>query len=123
MNSKSVQEIHDYYKQSFYTKYSRYWSLANNILNHCDIKRDSYVLDYGCGTGILSHYLFKRYGCHVDAMDISEEELEGAKQAWQEDDIQWIDMGGITFLKKSMILFSVHRSLSMSIMLECIFHV
>lgn len=96
---KSVKEIHDYYKQSFGKKYTRYWSLANSILEQCNITKDTRVLDYGCGTGILSHYLFMRYGCRIDAVDISEEVL-GARRAWKNDAIAWISMDEYSFPEK-----------------------
>lgn len=91
-------EIHEYYRSSFDNRsYSRYFSIANNILSNINIDCDSNVLDYGCGTGILSHYLYEKFGCNVDAVDLSKEEVQNAESAWKDDGIRWIVMENFDF--------------------------
>ncbi len=85
------KEIHEYYQTSFYgDKCGRYFRIANSIISKMNITHNTYVLDYGCGTGIFSHYLFEKYGCNIDAVDISKNEIENAKSAWQKDKVNWI---------------------------------
>ncbi len=104
----TVNEIHEYYQKSFASKScSRYYSIANNIMNKMNITKDTYVLDYGCGTGILSHYLYEKYGCTIDAVDISEAEIQNAESAWKDDSINWIVTENFDFpLEKYDIIIS-----------------
>ena len=45
--------------------------LADLIGEHCALKPDSLVLDYGCGVGRVAHELIKRHNCFVVGVDIS----------------------------------------------------
>lgn len=105
----SVEEIHEYYKNAFDSKsYSRYCSIANNILRKINITPDTCVLDYGCGTGILSHYLCEKYNCNIDAFDLSKDEIENAEVAWKDDKINWktIENFDFPFEKYDIIISS-----------------
>ncbi len=94
----TVDEIHEYYQNSFDSKNgSRYFSIANRILDKMNITQDTCVLDYGCGTGILSHYLYEKYSCSVDAVDLSEAEVKNAEAAWKDDRINWITTENFDF--------------------------
>lgn len=55
--SKTVTEVKQYYESCFSDQASRY-SRMMNILD-AFIKSDSKILDYGCGTGLISHHLYK----------------------------------------------------------------
>lgn len=62
----------------------------NDVFKHINLSENSKVLDYGTGTGILSHAISQKYGCEIDAIDISREAVEGAADAWSDDKINWI---------------------------------
>lgn len=46
----------------------------------CHINKDSSVLDVGCGTGMTSCYIVKKYGCKVFGVDIRAKMIEKAKE-------------------------------------------
>jgi ubiquinone/menaquinone biosynthesis C-methylase UbiE len=49
----------------------------------CHIGRDSYVLDVGCGVGVTSAFLAKKYGCRVVGVDIREKMVLRSKETAQ----------------------------------------
>lgn len=100
MSVKSVNEIRNYYDICFNTKASRYSRVVNDLITEDLITSNSKILDYGCGTGLFSHYLYKKIGCKIDAVDISKDEIEGAKTAWNDDNINWMIMEDFTFPKE-----------------------
>ena len=57
------------------------------MLNKCEIKTDSYVLDIGCGVGRTSCYLAKKYGCKVIGIDISKNLVGIAKERAKKEDL------------------------------------
>lgn len=83
------EEIKKYYNDCFANKTSRYSRLKELIPQ--EINSDWKVLDYGTGTGLLAQWLYSTYGAKVDAVDISLEELEKAREAWG-DKINFITM-------------------------------
>lgn len=93
--SKTVTEVKQYYESCFSDQASRY-SRMMNILD-AFIKSDSKILDYGCGTGLISHHLYKKYKCKIDAVDVSEDEITSAKKAWNSDHVNWITMDEFSF--------------------------
>ncbi|TAL60926.1 MAG: 50S ribosomal protein L11 methyltransferase [Legionella sp.] len=53
-------------------------SLCLTWLDHQDVT-DKYVIDYGCGSGILSLAALKLGAAHVDAVDIDDQALQATK--------------------------------------------
>lgn len=104
----TIEEIHEYYQKSFDRKGgSRYFSIADKILRKLNITQDTYVLDYGCGTGILSHYLYEKYSCNIDAVDLSKKEVQNAESAWENDKVNWLATEDFDFpLEKYDIIIS-----------------
>lgn len=94
---KSSAEIHNYYKECFDNPSSRYSRMMKEFVNTNNISRETRVLDYGCGTGLVSHYLYKQFKCKIDAVDISKDEIEAARLAWDKDDICWLTMDEFTY--------------------------
>lgn len=56
------------------------FSLTKKILKKVKLNQDTRVLDAGCGIGLTSAYIAKRYGCHVTAIDIHPEMTDKATQ-------------------------------------------
>ncbi len=94
---KSKKEILDYYEGVFNDKNSRYSRMVNELFPNCSITPETRILDYGCGTGVISHYLYNFFKCKIDAVDISEDEIEGAKNCWNNDKINWITLKEFSF--------------------------
>ena len=97
---KSIYEIKKYYETCFDNPSSRYSRMMKEMLQSEGISSVSRVLDYGCGSGLVSHYLYQKYGCIIDAVDISKNEIEGAKAAWSSDNVNWIIMDEFSFPEK-----------------------
>ncbi len=49
----------------------------------CHIDQDTYVLEVGCGTGVTTCHLAKRYGCQVMGVDLAEKMIEWARKRAQ----------------------------------------
>ena len=56
---------------------------TKELANLADLKRDSYVLDVGCGIGGPSRYLASEFGCYVTGIDLTEEYCKVAKMLAQ----------------------------------------
>lgn len=97
---KSTEEIKRYYEKCFCKPESRYSRMMRDLIKDGYIDENSSVLDYGCGTGIVSHYIYQKYHCKVDAVDISHEVINGAEKTWKKDDIRWITMDQFDFPKQ-----------------------
>jgi len=53
---------------------------TDELVKSCSIKKDSYILEIGCGVGLTPVYLTKKYGCRIMAVDVSKGMIEKAKQ-------------------------------------------
>lgn len=62
------------------TKHGGGRASTDKISGLCNIGKDSYVLDVGCGVGMSSCYIAKKYGCNVVGLDISEKMIEHARE-------------------------------------------
>lgn len=91
---KIKKEVYEYYSKSFCCKWDRHVRMQEVFP---DINENDNILDYGCGLGCISHFLKKKYNCLVDAVDHSEEELDKAKIAWKEDDINFQTVSEFTY--------------------------
>lgn len=76
---------------------------TEELIELCHIDKDKYVLDVGCGVGITSCYLARKYGCKVVGIDIYERMIERsrerAKREGVEDRVKFIvaDVQNIPF--------------------------
>jgi ubiquinone/menaquinone biosynthesis C-methylase UbiE len=67
------------------TKHIGSRAATDELLSLCHIENAREVLNVGCGIGISSAYIAKRYGCRVVGVDISEKMIEWSrKRAHQE---------------------------------------
>jgi len=76
-------------EESYYFALQSSWGLTKHmgglrateeLIELCHVNENSYVLDAGCGVGITSCYLAKKYGCKVIAVDVSEDMIKQAKK-------------------------------------------
>lgn len=66
------------YDDIFFKTRGKYWSSAqiNIVLHYLNLKRNQYILDAGCGTGIYSTEILKRNkNILIDAVDFSDSEI------------------------------------------------
>lgn len=54
------------------TKHMGGFETTKELIELCNIGKDSYVLDVGCGAGATTSYLAKTYGCRVVGVDLRE---------------------------------------------------
>lgn len=100
LKSKEVAEKHYNLGNTFYSymlgpsmAYTcAYWKNANNldqaqfdkfdlVCRKIDLKPGERVLELGCGWGGLAKYMAEKYGCIVDAVNISTEQVNFAKES------------------------------------------
>lgn len=76
-NEEEIKEIvKEYYEHVFSKKSDRH--VAMQVLFPKELDANAEILDYGCGMGGISQLFYDRYKCHVDAVDISKNELQKA---------------------------------------------
>ncbi len=55
----------------------------------CNLNKDAFILDSGCGVGYLEHYLIKNGFTNIHAIDISKEQIEIAKKCLERNRINY----------------------------------
>ncbi|MGA9348862.1 MAG: class I SAM-dependent methyltransferase [Anaerolineae bacterium] len=70
------------------TKHIGGFEATNELLSLCHIGDAREVLNVGCGIGVGSAYIAKKYGCHVVGMDISEKMIEWSRRRAREDRVE-----------------------------------
>ena len=91
--------VREYYATVFSLSGDRHVKMQN--LFPADLNQDSNILDYGCGMGGVSQLFADRYGCRVDGVEISENELQKAKIAFGENEkIDFMLLHEFTFPKE-----------------------
>jgi ubiquinone/menaquinone biosynthesis C-methylase UbiE len=53
---------------------------TENLIQLCQIHKDSWVLDVGCRVGVTPCYLAKKIGCRIIEVDIMEKMIEQSKK-------------------------------------------
>lgn len=97
-------KIKNYYDTVFNDKASRYCRLMEILPEK--IEKSWRVLDYGTGTGLLAEWLSNTYGVTVDAVDISERELDQARSVWEDSLVNYFTMDKLSNQKYDMV-FSI----------------
>ncbi len=87
-NIQSAATFLDMQAEVGVTKHIGGFEATNDLLSLCHVERAREVLNVGCGIGIGSVYLAKKYGCHVVGMDISEKMIEWSRRRAQEDKVE-----------------------------------
>ena len=62
------------------TKHIGGLAATNELLSLCHIEDAREVLNVGCGIGVGSTYIAKKYDCHVVGVDISEKMIEWSRR-------------------------------------------
>jgi len=70
------------------TKHNGGFEATDELLSLCHIQKGQQVLNVGCGIGVGSAYVAKKYGCHVVGVDISEAMIAWSRLRAQEAGVQ-----------------------------------
>jgi len=70
------------------TKHNGGFEATNELLSLCHIEDAQEVLNAGCGIGVGSTYIARKYGCHVVGVDISEKMIEWSRQRAREERVE-----------------------------------
>jgi len=70
------------------TKHIGGFESTNELLSLCHIEQAQEVLNIGCGIGVGSAYIAKKYGCHVVGVDISERMIQWSRQRAKEERVE-----------------------------------
>lgn len=70
------------------TKHIGGYASTDELLSLCHIEDAKEVLNVGCGIGVGSVYIAKKYGCHVAGVDISDRMIEWSQQRAREAKVE-----------------------------------
>jgi len=70
------------------TKHIGGFEATDELLSLCHIEEARQVLNVGCGIGVGSAYLAKKYGCHVVGVDLSEKMIEWSRRRAREERVE-----------------------------------
>jgi len=70
------------------TKHNGGFEATNELLSLCHIEDAREVLNVGCGIGVCSAYVARKYGCHVVGVDISEKMVEWSRRRAREERVE-----------------------------------
>lgn len=70
------------------TKHIGGYAATQELLSLCHIENAQEVLNVGCGIGVGSVFIAKRYGCHVVGIDISERMIEWSRRRAREEKVE-----------------------------------
>jgi ubiquinone/menaquinone biosynthesis C-methylase UbiE len=83
--------------ESSYFEVQAYWGMTKHmgglkateqLVELCHINQDKYVLVVGCGVGITTCYLAKKYGCSVVGVDLSASMVARSKERAKRHDVE-----------------------------------
>jgi len=83
--------------ENSYFELQAYWGMTKHmgglkateqLVELCHINQDKYVLVVGCGVGVTSCYLAKRYGCRVVGVDLSEKMVDRSKERAKREGVE-----------------------------------
>ena len=69
------------------TKHNGGFAATRELLSLCHIEEARQVLNVGCGIGVGSAYIFRKYNCHVVGVDISEKMIEWSRLRAREEGV------------------------------------
>ncbi|MDZ7292869.1 MAG: class I SAM-dependent methyltransferase [candidate division KSB1 bacterium] len=87
-NAQANAEFLDMQAEVGVTKHIGGFEATNELLSLCHIEDAREVLNVGCGVGVGSTYIAKKYGCHVVGVDISEKMIEWSRRRAREEKVE-----------------------------------
>lgn len=87
-NARSALNYLDFQAYVGITKHNGGFAATDELLSLCRIQDAREVLNVGCGIGIGSAYVARKYGCRVVGVDISEKMIEWSRQRAREERIE-----------------------------------
>ena len=82
------QSFFDYAAEVGLTKHFGGLEKTEKLLKLCQVGKDSYILDVGCGAGQSSCYIAKKHGCKVVGVDINEMMIERSKERAEREGVE-----------------------------------
>ena len=70
------------------TKHNGGFAATNELLSLCHIEEAQEVLNVGCGIGVGSAYIARKYNCRVVGVDLSEKMIEWSWQRSREEHVE-----------------------------------
>jgi ubiquinone/menaquinone biosynthesis C-methylase UbiE len=70
------------------TKHNGGFAATNELLGLCHIQDAQQLLNVGCGIGIGSTYIARKYGCHIVGVDISEKMIGWSRLRAREERVE-----------------------------------
>jgi ubiquinone/menaquinone biosynthesis C-methylase UbiE len=84
-NTQSGSKFLDMQAYVGITKHNGGIEATDELLSLCHIEDAHEVLNVGCGIGVGSAYIARKYGCHVVGVDLSEKMIEWSRRRARED--------------------------------------
>jgi arsenite methyltransferase len=61
---------------------------TDELLTRCHVDKAREVLNVGCGIGVGTAYVAKKYGCHVVGVDVSEKMIEWSRKRAKQEHVE-----------------------------------
>ena len=87
-NDQSGAKFLDMQAEVGVTKHIGGFEATDELLSLCHIGEAREVLNVGCGIGVGSTYIARKYGCHVIGVDISEKMIAWSRQRAREEKVE-----------------------------------
>jgi len=88
MSAQGNAEFLDMQAEVGVTKHIGGFEATNELLSLCHIEAAREILNVGCGIGVGSTYIAKKYDCHVVGVDISEKMIEWSRRRAREERVE-----------------------------------
>jgi arsenite methyltransferase len=87
-NAQSGTKFLDMQAHVGITKHMGGFEATNELLSLCHIEDAQEVLNVGCGIGVGSAYIARKYGCRVVGVDVSEKMVEWSRRRAREERVE-----------------------------------
>src|SRR5512139_985448 len=87
-NARSAIDYLDFQATVGVTKHNGGFAATDELLALCHVQDARQVLNVGCGIGVGSVYIAKKYGCRVVGVDISDKMIEWSRLRAKEEKVE-----------------------------------
>lgn len=87
------------------------------LIDSLGIQSTDLILDYGCGTGILTFYIAHKYGCHVIGVDISRRAIHLARASPLTKELN------VSFMQGDLLHLNFNEKFDKAISIQVLEHV